>query len=644
MFPDVLVVTTAATGSTDGGILSPAVLPPDRAAWLARGELHPLCAAPPSRRGCGRSHRPMVPPPSASATHFPPPPPLYPTSPDLSGTRVARRDVPPAGGLVVQVAGGGLRALPAPPVPPELSQADTLRSVAFSIISGAPPASTAAMESSINLWLRFAEDFSMNPTPIDLCAFMALRCCPPPNQPLPDWLRRGVVRPGTASADIGRIKRWIKLAKRSRPLTPYELAFKRAAKSDEVRAFRRQIGANLGASKSRKLPVLVSMVVEALTRHGGLSADLPIATLRDLAAAAVGVGLGLRSSEVAMLLDGHVADSAEGFLVTILRDKRSSNFLGTTDAIVLPLLQPDLVAILRAYRERRGTVDPASPFLRRIDGSDRPLAGGSVSAAVRRLFPDVGVSGHSMRVGFATELYAAGYKPDLIMQMGRWKSLAALIYVLPSPDLLSAASRDLGSGRLAFDVYAAAAAARNAAEAATRLADDRRARLVLRGAITQRRGVVPPPATQPPQQTDAASPMRPPPPAGSRGRGQRGRRGGARGTAPPPRGATTAAQSPAAHRSPPSVQPPALQEADCAQCGDRISATDGFLCDIEGCDYVVCEACWPYGTDEPLLCRRHTRSGGPLPAGAAARARAARSREQEAACEAEGRRLLGMAR
>src|SRR5262249_1394471 len=59
-----------------------------------------------------------------------------------------------------------------------------------------------------------------------------------------------------------------------------------------------------------------------------------------------------------------------------------------------------------------------------------------------------GVTAHSLRVGLATEAHAAGCSLDTIRALGRWKSNAALIYIIGALDEQFEASRRVGSAGL----------------------------------------------------------------------------------------------------------------------------------------------------------------------------------------------------
>jgi len=103
-----------------------------------------------------------------------------------------------------------------------------------------------------------------------------------------------------------------------------------------------------------------------------------------------------------------------------------------------------------AASEDRFDYDQVAPVFHRLTGSTRdPLS--------RRWFADVIAKAsplttpHSARVGLATELWAAGVGVDDIMAVGRWSSLAALMYVIGVlEDQVKATDRVGTSGALRY--------------------------------------------------------------------------------------------------------------------------------------------------------------------------------------------------
>jgi hypothetical protein len=67
---------------------------------------------------------------------------------------------------------------------------------------------------------------------------------------------------------------------------------------------------------------------------------------------------------------------------------------------------------------------------------------------VKRWAPDC--VPHSLRVGCATEAWAAGVPLSQIQALGRWHSTAALLYIVGTLDETAAATEKLGSAGLVY--------------------------------------------------------------------------------------------------------------------------------------------------------------------------------------------------
>ena len=91
-----------------------------------------------------------------------------------------------------------------------------------------------------------------------------------------------------------------------------------------------------------------------------------------------------------------------------------------------------------------------------LDGTPvfHQLRAGTRTALSRQWLSDLtksaasGRTPHSLRVGGATELYAAGVPVATIMAIGRWTSMAAMLYVLGTLEDTIEASTELGKGKV----------------------------------------------------------------------------------------------------------------------------------------------------------------------------------------------------
>jgi len=149
--------------------------------------------------------------------------------------------------------------------------------------------------------------------------------------------------------------------------------------------------------------------------------------LRDAALLAVGSDAALRVSELAALNVADVEATGDGAgAVTIRSSKTDQEGRGTVHS-----LGPDTMTAITAYCQASGI--EAGPLFQRIDKGGTPrgrLSAQSVRAIIRTRAAAVpslrgrAVSGHSLRIGAAQSLAAAGATVAELMQVGRWDSEA----------------------------------------------------------------------------------------------------------------------------------------------------------------------------------------------------------------------------
>ena len=154
-----------------------------------------------------------------------------------------------------------------------------------------------------------------------------------------------------------------------------------------------------------------------------------LAGLRDAALVAVMSDAMLRVSELATLTAADIERAGDGSgRVTVRRSKTDQEGQGAT----LYLGKPTMRA-LRDWTAAAGIAD--GPVFRRVrrgghpapDAEARPLSPVAVRAVIRRRARAAGldapkVRGHSLRVGSAQSLVAAGASTAEVMQDGRWAS------------------------------------------------------------------------------------------------------------------------------------------------------------------------------------------------------------------------------
>lgn len=465
---------------------------------------------------------------------------------------------------------------------------------------------TKSMSRAAEQWRWFASTMGAQACAEDVCAWIMLRCAPPIGTPLPHRARK-IVSAQTAVADVHMLRRHLRTQKLLHgPLSEADRDLYRAVKSPLVRALSRQIVACHTVARSRKLPVLCHMARDRVSAAGDL-ATIPLVELRNLAMMVVGLSAGLRRGEVAALLRGHIEVRDAAVWVAIAGDKMNRSSIGVTQHRPVPISNSFTVPVVEAYLSRLGPTAASAPLFPRFsDGApDGPIARATVGTVISNMFP--GATAHSLRVGFATELYARDVPLRDIMELGRWSSLASLLYVLPEASRLMRTAQKLdGESGIRFDSFALLQSFTNSAEAAT---DAARATLAV------------------------ASP------------GERAPKRPARARAP-------AAAAGAAAASTPDPSSDDEVTAPCEWCGVILGAEEGWLCDVEPCAWCLCDDCWPMGARKKLRCPKHGGERAPPPESSArcdgtrthprviARRRAYESRLQDEANEAEARRLL----
>ena len=157
----------------------------------------------------------------------------------------------------------------------------------------------------------------------------------------------------------------------------------------------------------------------AVATNGGGS----VAGLRDAAIFAVMSDAMLRVSETAALDIADLEADGEN-TITVRRSKTDQEGEGAA-----PFIGPATVKRVRRWLEAAGAADPAAPLFQRLDKAGKArgrLSARSIRDIVKRRAADAGiegrVSGHSLRVGAAQSLAAAGASVVEMQQAGRWKS------------------------------------------------------------------------------------------------------------------------------------------------------------------------------------------------------------------------------
>ena len=144
---------------------------------------------------------------------------------------------------------------------------------------------------------------------------------------------------------------------------------------------------------------------------------------RDKALLAVGrVMLARRSELVSLLVDDLQTDADGGASILLRRSKGDQEGQGAV--VYLPRFAAELV---RRWLWAAGVAN--GPIFRSVDRTGKvgetlhpAMVGRIIAKMAKRADIDTALTGHSLRVGMAQDLTAAGFELSGIMQAGRWKS------------------------------------------------------------------------------------------------------------------------------------------------------------------------------------------------------------------------------
>jgi integrase len=352
--------------------------------------------------------------------------------------------------LTVRTAGGRSVVLPRPAVAVHLSGSRNplgraLLGVAEVLLGAAPSAVGASMNvvvSRFHLFLAALGTDWAAMCPADVVSYFVARCTPELDTALPLGFPKAV-QPITAAGDLSLLRRYSRVRG--------DVVALAVLKDDLVSRVSTVACACSRRDKSPKAPVLMADLERFLLRPSAPGRDA--ADARDGAMLLVGLLFGLRRAELVRLT---VADASYGLSVlklTVRQDKTNQSLLGSHHARSVSSSHRLLDRVWPAYAARflAAANLPTAPLFPRLDRLGRAtsaaLAPSSVSAAVKRAIGPQ-FSAHSLRVGCASELFRAGVPLPLIKEIGRWRSDAALLYVIPSADQMAHAGRKMGAPAL----------------------------------------------------------------------------------------------------------------------------------------------------------------------------------------------------
>ena len=321
-----------------------------------------------------------------------------------------------------------------------------------------PTSSARKVRAAVRLWKASLDWFGIEESAIDesfVVALIILRCCPPVGMPLPDFASRPVL-PTTAASDIDVLRR----AAREQL---YDMGtFLGPLSHDRVLRLQRSIGGRVSRLKTNKKPFLYSNLLECTEQS--LSRSASVDDAKEAFALTLGFFFGMRAAELLSLKGADVNESGDGtmVLVTFRSVKTRQSLFVTHEPIVVAGCAPLLSQMFALFNEKVG-FSPTYPLFhywkssrservqKDFKWSQRHVHGYTrdwLAHAVHRWAP--GCTPHSLRVGCATEAWAAGVPLERIQALGRWKSSAALLYIIGSLDQTASATARLGHGGLAF--------------------------------------------------------------------------------------------------------------------------------------------------------------------------------------------------
>jgi integrase len=194
----------------------------------------------------------------------------------------------------------------------------------------------------------------------------------------------------------------------------------------------------------------VERTEKALSSASRTAPDVATFTqVRDAFAVVLSFAAATRVSELLNLRGEHLQiDEDDVLLVTFVSVKNRRTLFSTHQPFKVALRLPLLTRAFDLFNMVCGFADGV-PIFHRATGSSRDkLSRDWFDKIVKTINP--ACSPHSVRVGAATEMWAAGVPITGIMALGRWTSAAAVIYIIGCLDVTIEASSRIGSANVQF--------------------------------------------------------------------------------------------------------------------------------------------------------------------------------------------------
>jgi integrase len=189
------------------------------------------------------------------------------------------------------------------------------------------------------------------------------------------------------------------------------------------------IGGRMKRLKSAKSPILYAHIAAAFAKAKANPTSIAV---RDAFALVLGIHFALRPSELLSLKgsDISVVRTGTGHAIQLrfsnVKNRRS--VFSTHQPFVITAGGSLLIEAFNLFSNTVGFRDDLVIFHQLRANTERPLTRDWLSGVVKAAAPDA--TPHSLRVGAATEMYAAGVDIRTIMAVGRWTSTAACLYAL----------------------------------------------------------------------------------------------------------------------------------------------------------------------------------------------------------------------
>jgi integrase len=289
-------------------------------------------------------------------------------------------------------------------------------------------------------------------------AYAVARCCPPVGTILPMGWPECPVLPSSVKTELGALRAAAKVG-----ITGVS-QYIDALCAPRLSAFLKSVGANVGALKSSKKPLLWSTLIAyvtpifvraraAVARRGRVfSAELQI-EVRDAFALLLGFGTGSRCRELLGLRGADVQlqriDDRDIIEVTFRDTKTRRTILHTHQPFLTYVSHALIVEMWSLFDVIVGWEASGHVFVGLRGSTSDVLSRDWFARLVHKVDPEC--TPHCLRVGMATELWAAGCKIAEIMTAGRWTSEAAVLYIIGSLDKALVAADALGRGGLSYD-------------------------------------------------------------------------------------------------------------------------------------------------------------------------------------------------